>query len=408
MFLRGIFPDRSVIGGGMWLFLEKIFLLIKGLLLTYLLANWVSQDVYGGYQFILAFLGAVSVVVYPGMGVAIVQAVARKKEGTFARAVRLMFWTAFFGSGALLVSSLYHIYSGNREIFGIFLVLAFVFPGYAVMNLWRYYYTGTEQFSRLVMMSVFLETISLILLLVALFFFDSLFGLVLLGIILPIPFSLALVWVLYTRSRALPSDEDNIRYGKKISSAVGLSTLAAYGDKLILGYFLGLSDLALYSIVLIIPEQAKGALVSFMTPLLPHYSKEKNRSGFWVHFLILLFCALASVLILYVLTPIIFEKAFPQYVDGISFSRLSLFILLFAPVVALETFLRACKNDRAVLRATFIGSISGLSLALLLVPFFGISGAIMAKIGGLLLQSGSFFLSCLSLNSNESHEQTNV
>jgi len=127
-----------------------------------------------------------------------------------------------------------------------------------------------------------------------------------------------------------------------------------------------------------------------------------------VHFLILLFCALASVLILYILTPIIFEKAFPQYVDGISFSRLSLFILLFAPVVALETFLRACKNDRAVLRATFIGSISGLSLALLLVPFFGISGAIMAKIGGLLLQSGSFFLSCLSLNSNESHEQTNV
>jgi O-antigen/teichoic acid export membrane protein len=393
MTFREFFLNTSILKGGAWLLLERVLLLLKGLLLAYIFANLVSREVYGGYQFVVAFLGLASVLVVPGMGIAIVQALARGSDGTFSRATRIMFRAAFFGSGMLLVSAGYYAFLAESNLSLVLFIFSVFFPVYAIANLWRYYYTGKERFDLLVKASVILESISLFSILVAIFFFNNFLGLILFGLLLPIPFSLILVWSLYRKSLGFQSDEDNIRFGKKVSYAVGLSTLVLHGDKLLLGHFLGFSELALYSVAMIVPEQAKGALASFMTPLLPRYSKDNNCDSLRRHIIFFSICSLLGVASLYFLLPIIFRIVFPLYSDGILFAQFYLLTLLFIPVTVLETFFRSQKDERAVFRATVAGGVTGLTLAFILVPLFGISGAIVARIGGLLFQGISFLIS---------------
>lgn len=397
--LRKILSNRAMMDGGIWLFFEKILLLGKGLLLAYLYANWLSREVYGQYQFVIAFLGVVSVLIFPGMGVAMVQALARNKDGIFSRAASLLFRTSFFGSIVLVLSALAYFLLSEVNLAKSLLLLAVVFPGYIVMNIWRYYYTGKVRFDLLVKTSIIFETISLLFTLFALFFFPQLVWLVIFGIVLPIPFSLLLVWKLYVKTRDMDSDDDNIHFGKRISYTVGLSTLATYGDKLLLGHFLGFSELAVYSIAMIIPEQAKGAIASFMVPLLPQYSVAEKKGEMRDHFIFFVVISFACAMMLYLLMPIFFKIVFPQYVDGTSFARMLLGVLLFIPFVLLETFFRAKKKERVVFRANLIGSVTSLVFVVVLVPIFGIMGAIFAKLLGQFVQGISFVLSLKEVSS---------
>lgn len=388
-----------MIRGGSWLFFEKILLLGKGFLLTYLYANFLSRETYGEYQFVIAFLGALSIVALPGMGVAIVQALARNKDGIFSRAAGMMFRMAFWGSLVLVLSSGYYLYLMESDLARALLVTALIFPGYVLMNLWRYYYTGKSQFDLLVKASVVLEIISLLAALCAILFFPNLFGLVIFGIILPLPFSLLLVWRLCQKTRNLELDTDNVRFGKKLSYTVALSTFASYSDKLLLSHFLGFSELALYSISLIIPEQAKGAITSFMTPLLPQYSQTSDRKKLKEHVLFFVVASVLSALALYFLLPYLFELVFPQYIDGLSYARTLLLLLLLIPFTLLETFFRSQKKEKIVFRANLAGTLTAIILVFVLVPPFGIIGAILAKVGGQFIQGFSYILSYLRKDS---------
>lgn len=393
MAFHEIFSNKAVMRGGLWLVSEKILLLGKGFLLAYLYANFLPREIYGEYQFIIAFLGILSIVALPGMGVAIVQALARNKDGVFSRAAGVMFRMAFWGSLLLVLSSGYYLYSMKIELAQVLLVMAVLFPGYVVMNLWRYYYTGKDRFDTLVKASIIFEAISLLTASYAVFFFPDLIGLVIFGIILPLPFSLLLVWTLCQRTRNLELDDDNIRFGKKLSYTVALSTFASYSDKLLLAHFLGFAELALYSIAMIIPEQTKGAIVSFMTPLLPQYSKACDRQKLKEHGMFFAAIAILSALFLYFFLPIIFRFVFPQYVDGILYARILLLLLLLIPFILLETFFRSQKEEKIVFRANLAGTVAALVLVFALVPSFGIIGAVSAKIGGQFVQGLSYVLS---------------
>ncbi len=388
-----IFEEGGVVRNGIWLASEKIILLGKGLLLAYLLANLLHQEVYGAYQFIIAYLGALSVFVLPGMGVAIVQAIARKKGGTFAVALRRVFLLALWGSVILALTGGYYFFRHSEKVAYLFLTLAAVFPGYSVMNFWRYYYTGHSRFGDLVRTSVLLEFLSLGFMLLALLFFRSLEGLVILGMIAPLPFSLVLVWRLFGSSRNLPVDDGAIVFGRRISFALSLSSVATYGDKLILGVFLGFTEVAIYGVASIIPEQAKSIAASFMTPLLPKYSASVSSEELRKHLVISVLGSVSAAFVLYAFIPIAFVIFFPKYIAGIEYARWLLLVFCLLPAVLLETYFRSQKDDATVVRATVAGSLSSIILLISLVPFFGIMGAVGAKIGGSMVQALIYFRS---------------
>lgn len=396
--MKRYFFNKSLFSGGIWLIGEKFFLMGKGLILTYLFANLVARDVYGEYQYVVAFLGAIAVVAYPGMGIAIVQALARNKDGVFCKAIQSSVRASLLGVVLLFFLALFQLAIGQLSLAKIFIFLAIIFPGYAIMNYWRYYYTGKEQFYNLVRMGFFLEFISFIFSVVAIKFFPETMGLVLIGVIFPIPFFLALVFSLYKKNINLPSDNDNVAFGKKISIAVGISTLATYIDKLLLAHFLGFAELAIYTIAMIIPEQAKGVLNSFMVPLLPQYSKDFKKSDLVEHFVLFSFYSMASIVGIYLTLPFLFKIVFPQYPESLIYVKYLLVVIFFVPFVILETFFRSQKKDRIVINATLLGSLSGIIAALVLVPYWGIAGAISAKTIGLLFQNGSFLVAYFYFN----------
>lgn len=401
-FQRSIFEEGSVVRNGIWLASEKIVLLGKGVLLSYFLANWLSQDVYGTYQYILACLGALSALLLPGMGVAIVQAIACNKAGTFVTALRKVLHLALWGTIILALIGSYYLYINSKAVAFLFFALAAVFPGYSIMNFWRYYYTGYSRFGDLVRVSIFLEFLSFGFMMITLVFFRSLEGLVFLGIITPIPFSLFIVWKLFRASRNLPSDDNAIVFGRRISYALSFSTIATYGDKLILGSLLGFAEVAVYAVALIVPEQAKSLVASFMTPLLPKYSASVNSQELKKHLIISSFGSIGIAMALYFLMPVVFSILFPKYLIGIKYAQWLLLVLCLLPGTLLETYFRSQKDDATVMKATLAGSLSSIAFVASLVPFFGIMGAVGAKISGLLIQSLVYFLSYIARTKNNS------
>lgn len=399
-FQRSFFEEGSVARNGIWLAAEKIILLGKGVLLAYFLANWLNQDVYGTYQYVLACLGALSALLLPGMGVAVVQAIARNKGGTFVTALRKVFQLALWGAIILVLIGCYYLFIDSRVVAYLFFTLAAVFPGYSIMNFWRYYYTGYSLFGDLVRVSIILELLSFGFMILALVFFRNLEGLVVLGIIAPIPFSLFVVWRLFQTSRNLPSDDDAIVFGRRISYALSLSAIATYGDKLILGSLLGFVEVAIYAVAMIVPEQAKSIVASFMIPLLPKYSASVSSQELKKHLIISTFSSIGIAVVLYFLMPIVFSILFPKYLIGIKYAQWLLLVLCLLPATLLETYFRSQKDDVTVMKATVAGSLSSIALVASLVPFFGIMGAVGAKIGGLSVQSLVYFWSYIGWMKN--------
>lgn len=386
MFLKNFHLDKTFLKSGFWLAIEKTVLAGKGFILVYLFANLISKETYGSYQFVTSLIGMMSVLAIPGMGTAIVQAVARGQDGTFKIGAQRIFLAAMWGSLLFIFSAIYYHNKEQTEIALTLLLVSATFPIHSIASLWRYYYTGKERFDLLLKNSLIFECIALFFLLTALFIKPTVFWLILGGVVMPSFLSLLLLIKLFSQSAMLPIDQTNLIFGKKLSYAIGLATFSTFLDKLLLAYFLGFVQLAVYSVALIIPEQMKGGLVAFMVPLLPRYSQNGNRLQLRRHFLIFLFSSFALFLLMILIISIGFQFFFPQYIESRPYAYALLSILFFIPFILIETYFRSQKNERAVFASTFVSSVTGILLVCILVPIYGIWGAVAAKISGSFLQ----------------------
>ena len=81
------------------------------------------------------------------------------------------------------------------------------------------------------------------------------------------------------------ADESSIRFGKSISPSIALVNLANNFDSLIITYFLGFSDLAIFKVVTLLPNQIK-IFANALTPmLLPKIaSQDLSKKDLMKHF----------------------------------------------------------------------------------------------------------------------------
>ncbi len=380
--VQGLFPEVGILTGGFWLALERVVLAGKGVVLTFLLARYLSQEVFGQYQFLLALLGAFSIFSFPGMGTAIVQALARDLEGTFVPALRAVLRASLWGVGGLLLAVIYYSFKGQYSFLPSLLVLAIFFPSYSISSLWRYYYTGHSDFRGLFTISLILEALSLVSFIPIIIWKPELIWVVMVGIILPTLLMLVVLYTIKSKTEGKPSDPTNVQYGKRLSLTFGFVALAAYFDKLLVGQFLGFADLAVFSLAIMIPEQIKGAVGALVTPVLSHYSKGEKRSELIKHFLYFFMIASLATICVFFIVPPIFHTFFPHYIESLRYVNAMLILILLTPFLSLELYFRAMKDERTVMIATVTGGVGSLILAVLLIPYLGIWGAVISRIAG--------------------------
>jgi O-antigen/teichoic acid export membrane protein len=356
--------------------LEKAVLSVKGLFLAYVFANLLSKDVYGQYQYLLSIAGICTIFALPGMGTAIVRAVANGRVGSFKKAVMAMLYWSPLGSAALLLIGLYREFTFvGQQGFGTYVFLAAIFPLFVISSAWRYYCLGKELYRRFVKISFFLEAVTFLTAVVTVYFYPSVMTLLFSTLGLGSGLASVFVWKMSKESPENPYDQKDISYGKKISGIYAFSTLAGYFDRVVVGSFLGFADLAIYSIAIIFPEQIRTGTSVIMAVLLPKFSKNRDSNIlrknllFAIGLSILLILG-GSMLYLFISFPI-FKFFFPQYMEAVSYSQALMFGMVTTPFLFVDSFFRGQGQDKAVAVATIGSSAVNVAVTAALIVFYG-------------------------------------
>ena len=187
-----------------------------------------------------------------------------------------------------------------------------------------------------------------------------------------------------------PSEPAEIRYGVHLSILNIPATVANYIDSVILFHFLGPGSLALYSFAIAPVEQLKAFLGINLMPAfskLALKTKENNNSSALKKTLpaqAMKASLLSAVVVLvYILAaPYLFQILFPRYTGSIVLTQFFALSLIFFPFSIFNAVLKVEGNMRKIYYYQIADPVIQIGLLFLLIPFWGLWGAIAGRIIG--------------------------
>lgn len=370
--------------GGFWLTLGQFFATGSSLILSVAFANFLPQEVFGTYKYILSIAGLASIATLPGVWTAVVQAVSKGFEGSLKLAIKTrMSWGAV-GSLLSTLVSIYYLHAGNTKLGISVLIIAIFLPFTEPFNTYDAYLYGKKDFKKSTKYFAISQVVSSLVMLATLFLSDNLY-IILLAYFLPWTL-LRLIYARITLNKLQPNaveDSDIIPYGKHLTAMSILNTIALNIDKIIVFHFLGAIDLAIYSFAIAIPEQIKATLKSIQPLAIPKFSQSSLESiraslyGKMTRFVILI----TGIVIIYIIVaPMIYGILFPKYLDAIRYSQLFAISLVTAATSLPIAVLTAHKKIRGLYVFNISNSIIQIILFLVLTPLYGLLGAILSRI----------------------------
>lgn len=370
------------IKGGFWLSIGQFFGTLKGFILSIVFANLLSKEVFGEYSFVMTVLGIAGIFALPGMGVAVVQAVAKGYEGTYFRALKEVFKWSWLGSLLLLGFSIYEYLYGRFDVMLIFLILSSIFPFYSVSGFYPNLLNGKKRFDILTKLSSFFNIISTILIVLTVYFTKSVFWIVVITVLVQILIN-GYFSLFYAKKFVKNNeiDERSIEFGKSISYSQAFSNIANSFDSLIIAYFLGFSDLAIFKIVTLLPNQIKMLANAFSPMLLPKIaSKDMGKKDLMKHFKKFFLIVIFLILIYWIGAPFIFKWFYPQYYDYVWLSMIfHLSFISFLSIIPYNYLIKEKKGDY-LNKMYFITNFLLIIFTLVFIYYYGLFGAIISRI----------------------------
>jgi len=389
-----------VLKSGFWLVFYKIFSILLALILSVAFARLTTKEIYGSYQFFLSVLGFLAIFSLPGLNVAMAQSVARGYTNSLKDSLKLKLKWSILGSLLLVLFSLYLHYWRGSLIGGYFLLAAVFFPFLQMYQLLIYYYQGKKNFRGMFFYNTILNLIFVAGVVLALFMKLNLWVIISIYLVL---FSIIPLFYYLKLKKGVKSkkkDPDMVNYGKSVTFMKALKLALENLDKIIVTYFLGFAMAAVYAVALSIPGSLRGIL-NLANPLF--FSKAasgdekdilvKIKSRVWLLFLLPVFV----IILFWFLNPILIPFFFSEnYNDAIIFSQYMLISLIFVLFVTMvNTVIFAKKKKKEIYFTSIMQFIIRIGTLLILVPSFGIFGAISSRIisqGAVSLYYGWFLI----------------
>jgi O-antigen/teichoic acid export membrane protein len=372
---------RYLLRGGLYLSIGQSFAALSGFILTVCLVRILDQAQYGLYAYILSFAGAIGVFTHSGMDTAVTQAVAKG----FDRSVIDGFWEKLKWSMPIAIVTLcvsgYYFYKDDATLGFSILIAGVTIPFFAASSLYVSYLNGKKQFKRLVHDNIFRNGAITVSILLTAYLTHNIIYTVFAYFISNTLISVTRFLVL---SRKIPDSEhetkeQTLHIGKHQSFMEILGNISAYFDKIIVFQLLGATPLALYALAMAPVKQMSGVTRIIRALALPKFSTRsaKELKGLMKYKMFILFCALLSITISYcVFAQFFFVKIFPQYEEAVLYSQVLSLGLLFLPSVLHLEALTALKMKRELYIVYTSKSVIRILLLIILVPFYGIWGAI--------------------------------
>ena len=375
--------------GAFWLSFGLALTFLAGILLSSLFSKILSKEIFGQYSFLVAALGLVSVTALPGLPAVVSQAASERRDGVLKDAILLALRWSLLGTAVLLLMSLYF----TRENPPLALALAFsalAFPISSAFGLYGPYLAGKKKFRDVAIFTTVSQYASLVATAIALFWFPSLVMIALFSVWSTAIVNLLLtIWVFRFRENN-KRDLKLLSFGKHLSFSQILPTASEYLDRFLIPALLGFSNLAIYSIAILIPTQIHYFLKTFISLSQPKIAQMSNREikrNLLFKSLQLELSIIVVVLAYIILAPFIFEILYPSYKnESMVLSQVFALSLLYFPTNMLSLAKIKARATSIIYKSNSSIAIVSVLLLLVMVPIWGLWGAILAKVLGKILQ----------------------
>lgn len=370
--------------GGSWLFLGQAGAIILSFSLAVAFGHLASQDTYGNYKFILSVAGVLGALSLSGVGTAIAQAVARGREGALPQGFRL---NLLSGAGIVLLGLMgaaYYAYEGNLFVAASLVAVALLTPLSNSFSLYDAYLVGTRDFKRQTLYGLTTYAVTTVLLIGVLYVNPRAILLVAAYLFASTGAMAFWYWRTVRRTRNKAREPELLRYGGHLSVMNVIGMVADKVDSIIVFTVLGPAQVGVYAYAIALPEQIKMAVKSIVPLALPKFAERtlaEVRQTIWIRMLYLM-AGLAIVLGAYALAaPFLFQTFFPVYLESVPFSRIyALSLVAVGIITPLTALFQAQRMTRELYWSSNVGAIILLVSLPILVPLWGILGAIVAQI----------------------------
>jgi len=362
---------------------------LRGIVSGYLVARFFDQTVYGEYQFMLSIMGMIAVLGIPGMATPVARAWSRGEPFSVAAVTRHQFLVAIIGSGLLLAAIPFLDMYGKADLWPLFLAAAILFPLPPIaMVRFGSYAVGKARFDISLRANVVWSSISVVLTTLIILFHQSALLVLVVAVATP---PLVYLWMgRHFRPPMVEGRDESgniIRFAWKLTIASLPADLAWYVDKLMISHFFGLNQLALFSVAILIPEQAKVFTKQFFPVA---FAKQAAIVDSRATRLKLLQAVLAGTAVFAVgiavyvlLCPFVIPFLFPNYDASqlVFLTSVAAATLITNPASLFAQYLEAQGMIRETRIAQWGAAAVFLVLLGMLIPTMGLLGAIVARGG---------------------------
>jgi len=383
---------KFITKNGKWLVFQRFFGLISVLSLSIVFANFLPKSTFGIYKNILAWGALLMIPTLGGMSQSTIRSIAQGFHGT---ATKIFSTKLRWGSLTFLLASTigaYYIFQGNSTIGISYIILGILYPLNESSKIFNAVLTGQKEYKSLALYTLSIRITSVIILITTVFFTKNA-TLIILANVLPLTIlnTIAYIHVKKKNITNTKTDAVSVSYGKHLSVVNILATVAQKIDSIILFQY-GAIEVAVYSIAIAPVENINWINKSIKTLSLPSLSK-KTKEEIRQHSkrratLILGFISLIALTYI-IAAPFIFRILFSQYMESVLYSQLYATTIIARSLGAYFTSILEAKMAKKMLYKLNIGSsIISITLTFILIPIFGILGAVAAKVCAHTLRMG--------------------
>jgi O-antigen/teichoic acid export membrane protein len=377
-----------LVKGGFWLTFGQVASAGVAFLVALAFANLLDPATYGNYNYILSLVEMLGILTLSGVWQAVNQAVARGLEGSFYTGFKTKLRWGLLASLVALGAAIYYWLQGNQLLPIPLLIIAVFLPLMLASQLYSGFLLGRKLFNIQTKYNIITQIVCAAAIVVTMLFTKNLFWLI---AIYFVSHTLSnYFFYRLTQKKFQPNREEDpktISYGRHLSLMGIINIAASQLDKLLLFTLTGSVELAVYSLASAIPEQISGILNNVSNLAFPKLATKSPQElkttlikKVWKFFLIII----AIIIVYLLLAPFVYKIFFPQYLASIVYSQIAIFSLLALPTNLLNTAFQAqmMKKELYLLK---LNGIIKLILLVVLVPIYGILGAVLAMTGAQIL-----------------------
>ncbi|MEQ9639378.1 MAG: oligosaccharide flippase family protein [Alphaproteobacteria bacterium] len=375
-----------ILRGASWIVALRGVRQLTMLVTYYVMVRALEVDIFGAYGVFVALIALFAMTTFPGLNNATTQCAARGEMGMYREAVRWSLLGSLGGSVFCLgAAGYFHAFGGQPALALAFVGAAILFPLSHGMLQWRNVLMGQEKFASFFVFGAATAILNMGLIVIGVSVFpDELLVPAMVVLAGPAIFNVAMTLATTRRIERSGDHREAIRYGLRTSGYLALNNVANQLDKILIFTIFTPELAAIYVVAERASELVKAVVQDLGATLVPRFARMVSYSGNLDRKLKLAAAGISCLVLLVaftVLPPAMLLLFSEKYADSIVIAQGLMVSVAIGNFATLRYRYMTSKLDSASVRdVTIVMSVVRIVSSLILVPMFGLWGAVAAAV----------------------------